>query len=127
MEPQEIFKVTYSEDVYSVQSPLTVVMGVPWEQVGADHRLLLSKILNSVRLSLAGVRIIQQTNLDVSAWGEKPRQIIAFLAPPKGLPCYEVIQTGEASVIFSDPLEILNSDDAAKRQLWNALKSHFIG
>ncbi len=125
MEEVSIFKTIYSEEVYSIPSPVTVVFGVPWKDVKEDDKQLLSKILQAVRLSLDAVRFIHQPHLDLSAWTEKPRRMIAFVPPPKGLSAYEVIQTGETSVIFSDPLEILNTDDAAKRKLWNTLKTLF--
>ena len=125
MEEENLFNTLYTEPVYSASPPVTVIIGIPWTEVREEDRQLLSKILQAVRLSLEAVRIVHQTTLDLSAWSEKPQQLIAFLAPPKGLTSYEVIQTGETSVIFSDPLEILNSDDAAKRKLWNILKSHF--
>ncbi len=119
------FGSTYLEEVYAVPALVTIVLGIPWSQIKEEHTLLLSKILQSVQLSLESVRIVYQPQLDISRWSEKPSKLIAFLPPPKGLATYEVIQTGDTSIIFSDTLEILNADDAVKRKLWNALKSHF--
>ena len=127
MEEVSIFKTIYSEEVYSIPSPVTVVLGMPWNEVKENDQQLLSKILQAVRLSLDGVRFIHQPHFDLSVWSEKPQRMIAFVPPPKGLSAYQVIQTGETSVIFSDPLEILNTDDAAKRKLWNTLKTLFPG
>ena len=125
MEEVSVFKTIYAEEVYSVPSPVMVVLGIPWKEVKAEHQQLLSKILQAVGLSLDAVRFIYQPHFDLSAWHEKPRRVIAFVPPPKGLSAYDVIQSGETSVIFSDPLEILNTDDAAKRKLWNSLKTLF--
>ena len=125
MEEVSVFKTIYSEEVYSVPTPVTVVLGAPWKEMKEGDQQLLSKILQAVRLSLDAVRFIYQPHFDLSAWSEKPQRMIAFVPPPKGLSAYEVIQTGETSVIFSDPLEFLNTDDAAKRKLWNTLKTLF--
>jgi DNA polymerase III psi subunit len=125
MEQDDPFKTIYQEEVYSVQVPVTVVLNKAWKDVPTDQRLLLAKILQAVKLSTEAVRIIQQTSFDLSGFVEKPKRMIAFMTPPKGLSPYEVIVTGETSVVFSDGLEMLNQDDAAKRKLWNTLKSFF--
>ena len=125
MEGDPTFKSLFPEEVYSVTPPVNVLIGTPWDELRDDHRQLLSKILQSVKLSLEKVRIIQQASPDLSVLKEKPGRIIAFVNPPRGLALYEVIETGEASVVFSDPLEKLNADDDAKRKLWNTLKILF--
>ena len=119
------FATIYAEEVYSIASPVTIVISVPWSQITEDHRQLLQKILQAVRHSLDSVRIIHQNKFDASAWNEKPSKVVAFIEPPKGLTAYEVIQTGETDVVFSDPLAQLISDDTSKRKLWGALKSLF--
>jgi DNA polymerase III psi subunit len=123
MEEESPFKTTYTEEVYSIPPPPTVVLGSPWNELKQEQQILLSKILQSVKLSLDAVRIVHQTTLDLSCWNEKPHRLLAFVAPPKGVSLYEIIQTGETAVIFADPLEVLHADDGSKRKLWNALKS----
>jgi hypothetical protein len=125
MESESLFKSTFNEEVYDIAIPLTVVIGVPWENLKDEHIQLLSKILVAVGQSLSGARIIHQDPLDMSAWGEKPGHTIAFIVPPKGLASYEVITTAAGTVVFSEPLEILHADDAAKRKLWGTLKTLF--
>lgn len=125
MEEDFVFKSIFQEEVYSIPTPVTVVLSKPWKDVPADQRQLLAKILQSIRLSPEAVRIIQQASFDLSPLAEKPKRIIAFMPPPKGLLPYEVIVTGGSSVVFSDDLEMLNGDDAAKRKLWNTLKAFF--
>jgi hypothetical protein len=125
MEQSEPFETIYQEEVYSVPAPVTVVLSKPWKEVPTDQRQLLAKILQAIKLSPEAIKIIQQASFDLSGFGEKPKRMIAFIAPPKGLSPYEVIATGETSVVFSDDLEILNRDDAAKRKLWNTLKAFF--
>ncbi|NOT76558.1 MAG: hypothetical protein HOP08_16640 [Cyclobacteriaceae bacterium] len=125
MEQSNPFKSVYGEEVYSIPTPVTVIIGISWNDIKEEQRVLLSKILQAVRLSLESVRIVEMTPFDLSAMIEKPSKVLAFLAPPKGLASYEVVQTGDTSIIFSDPLDILMTDDAAKRKLWNTLKSLF--
>ncbi len=120
-----LFDTTYLEDIYQVPCRTFIIVASPWSELEEEQRSLLSKILQAVRLSLESVRIIYQSNFDLASFEEKPERMIAFVTPPKGLASYEVIQTGETSVIFSDPLEFLNTDDAAKRKLWNTLKTLF--
>ena len=115
----------YIEEIYQVPPKTTIIISSPWREVKDDQRLLLSNILLAVKLSLDSVRIIHQSQFDLMALKEKPSRMIAFIAPPKGLTLYEVIHTGETSVIFSEALENLNSDEAAKRKLWNNLRALF--
>ena len=119
------FKTIFGVEVYQIASPVAVVIAVPWNDIKEDQRQLLSKILQAVRLSIDSVRILHLTQFDLSSFEEKPSRILAFVAPPKGLASYEVVHTGETSVIFSDTLESLISDDGAKRKLWGALKGLF--
>ena len=125
MDSESVFKSTFNEEVYSIPVPLTVVLDVPWASLKAEHVELLSKILIAVGKSLSGVRIVHQTPFDMSTWSEKPDRVIAFCAPPKGVATYEIIPSAEGTVVFSDPLEILFADDAAKRKLWGTLKALF--
>ncbi len=121
----ELFKNTYTEEVYSIAAPVTVIIGVPWSHLKEDQLQLLSKILIAIGKSLEGVKVLEQESFDISSWVEKPSRIIAFIAPPKGLSSYEAVPAGESTVVFSDPLSTLINDDAAKRKLWGTLKAVF--
>ena len=125
MEHQLVLDTVYAEEIYSIPSPVVVVIGVPWSQLTEDQLQLLSKILQAVRLSIDSVRVIFQTSFDSSLWHEKPSKVIAFIEPQKGINSYEIISTGAMAIVFSDPLAQLISDDAGKRKLWSALKSLF--
>ncbi len=124
MEPSAMNSI-YQEEIYSVEVPVTVVINKAWKDIQPEQRELLAKILQAVKHPLESVKIIQQPSFDLSGMNEKPKRMIAFMTPPKGLALYEVIVTGETAVVFSDDLEILTSDDAAKRKLWNTLKAFF--
>lgn len=120
-----VFENIFLEEVYQVPPKTTIIISTPWEKLEEEHRSFLSKILKSVKLSMESVRIIYQAQFDLTSLDEKPEKMIAFITPPKGLETYEVIQTSSTSVIFSEPLEILNMDDVAKRKLWASLKTLF--
>lgn len=120
-----MFKNTFNEEVYDIAVPVTVVIGIPWASLKAEHIELLSKILIAVGTSVSGVKVVCQDPLDMSSWSEKPGKAIAFVTPPKGVAAYEIVSTAEGSMVFSDPLEILYTDDAAKRKLWGTLKALF--
>ncbi len=122
---EPVFQTVYSEEIYSFPLPVTVLIGVAWNEIKEEQRQLLTKILYAVRLSPESVRIVHQSSLDLSVLPQKPKRVIAFLTPPKGISAYEIIHTGEAAMVFSDPLEILQSDEAAKRKLWSTLKTLF--
>ena len=115
----------FLEEIYQVPPKTAIIISNAWSEVKDDQRLLLSNILLAVKLSLDSVRIIHQPQFDLMTLGEKPTRMIAFLAPPKGLALYEVIHTRETSVVFSEPLENLNSDEGAKRNLWSSLRALF--
>ncbi len=125
MEQTSSFKTIYGEEVYSIPLPVTVIIGIPWSDIKEDQRQLLSKILLAIKQSLESVRILVIPQFDLSSYKEKPSRILAFVAPPKGLASYEVVQTGDTSVIFSEALDALITDDASKRKLWAALKLMF--
>jgi len=125
MEPDSFFKIIFEEEVYLIAPPVAVIIDIPWSDVKEDQRVLLSRILQAIKLSTEGVRILHLTQFDLSSFEEKPSRVLAFISPPKGLASYEIIKTGSTSVIFSDPLEKLITDDSGKRKLWAALKGLF--
>lgn len=117
------FTSTYPEEVYAVPSPVTVILDVPWTSLPPEAVELLTKILVAIRTPLEAVRIVHQSNLDMSSWVELPARLIAFIQPPPGLTVYERIQTPTTEMVISEPLSILIADEGAKRKLWNALKT----
>ena len=125
MEPDSFFKIIFEEEVYLIAPPVAVIIDIPWSDVKEDQRVLLSRILQAIKLSTEGVRILHLTQFDLSSFEEKPSRVLAFISPPKGLVSYEIIKTGSTSMIFSDPLEKLITDDSGKRKLWAALKGLF--
>lgn len=119
------YQTIYPEETYQVPVPVTVVIDLPWSELSDELRLLLNNILKAVGQSTASVRILQQATADVSTLIEKPRFLIAFLPPAKGIPVYEAVEVEGCKMLFSAHLEKLAGDEASKRQLWNGLKAMF--
>lgn len=119
------FHTTYTEEVYAISEPVTVIIDTPWETVSSECRELLSKILGAVRCSPEMVRIVYQPKLDLTAWQAPPQRLIVFVQPPAGIALYELIQSPKSDMVISEPLSALLTNDASKRKLWEALKTLF--
>jgi DNA polymerase III psi subunit len=120
-----LFDSIFTEQLFHIPVKPTVVVNQPWEKIGNDERILLSKILGALRLSIDSVTIKYQTSLDLSSWTEKPKQLIYFGSPVKGLQQYEVIDANGVSIVTSESLNDLLQNDQARKQLWQALKKQF--
>ncbi len=120
-----LFESIYSEQLFSVTIPPTVIVSQPWEKITIDERTLLSKILGALRLSLDSVSVKHQTTLDLSSWIQKPKHVIYFGDPVKGLQQYEVIEANGVSIVTSESLTDLLKNDASRKKLWLALKQQF--
>lgn len=115
----------YQEDLYVLPAKVIIIIDKAWEEITADERVLLAKILGSVKLSLSAVQIIVGKKFELSslqAFG--PDRVIAFGATLKdqAMP-YEVLSVDRTMVLQADALDAL--DDQKKKSLWNALKQMF--
>lgn len=116
---------TYTEELYQIPPPTMVVIATPWNDLEEKEIALLSKILGAVRLSLAHVRIIEMTELDLSKWKERPQKLIGFGIKTTGIASYEVITTPATQLVMADSLGTLFNDDDLKKKLWISLKQLF--
>jgi DNA polymerase III psi subunit len=114
----------FPEPLYSFETPTTVVVTQPWEKIGSEEKVLLSKILGAIKLSLDSVAIKHQNKLDLST-GIKPKHVIYFGEPVNGLSFYEPLTANDVSVVLSESLDSLMTNDDAKKKLWQALKKQF--
>ena len=87
--------------------------------------ILLGKILNAVKLSLASVQIITRTGFSLADFKVySPSAIISFGVPLKNsTKMYEGLLIEGTSVVVSHELGEL--DDTRKRNLWLTLKQVF--
>ena len=115
---------TFQEDLYLVPEKVTVIVSKPWSSISEPDRQLLQKILQAARLSLASVRILHQTPLNLGALHPKPARAIYFGEPVSGLAWYECIRT-DGAIVLAPHLDLLQNDPSGKQKLWVALKQLF--
>src|SRR5260221_8351664 len=120
-----LFDSIYSEELFQVSSPPTIIIDQPWETISASERILLEKILAAIKQSLYSITVKHQTTLDLSSWVEKPQHIIYFGKPVKGIPLYEPVEANGVSIVASESLTNLSSNEEARKKLWQALKKQF--
>jgi hypothetical protein len=115
----------FQEDIYSIPSPLLIVLAKPWEELSEAELDTLSKMLKAVKLSLASVQIIVRTEFDENDLSVfSPSRILAFGASlKKPFEYYVNINSDDTSIIFSESLDQL--DDQKKKELWAALRVMF--
>lgn len=116
---------TFPEELYTIAPLPTIVISEPWNSLSQEEVDLLTKIVQSVRLSLDAIRIIHSPTLDLSRWAEKPGRLIGFGVTISGTKPYEVITTPEVQMVLADSLAILKERDDLKKQLWVSLKQLF--
>ena len=115
----------YPETLYRIPGQLWVVLDTPWQQLTADDRMLLQKILGAVGLKIEGVTIRQQPTFDLASLGAAPSRILYFGKAAQGLPQNEVVSLSSTAVILAPGLPQLQGDAEAKKKLWQALKQLF--
>ena len=120
-----LFETTYGEELFMISPALTIIIDQPWETVSALEVILLEKILSAIKQSLHSITIKYQASLDLSGWVEKPKQVIYFGSPIKGIPLYEVVEADGVAVIASEKLSDLSKNDEARKKLWQVLKLQF--
>jgi hypothetical protein len=121
----EISQSIFNEEVYSIRTSVLVVIANSWESLKDEEQQLLNKILGSVKLNLAGVRVVTFKKFsanDIRIYS--PEYVISFGAEYLGTDrSYEVVREEEYSILKVDGLNQL--DDIKKKSLWNALKQMF--
>ena len=119
------FETLFQEEIYSIPSPLVIVIVKPWNELTEDEQATLTRMLTALKLSLAAVRIIHRREFSVEELSTlAPTRILAFGAMLKpAIPFYEYHNLGGISLIISESLNEL--DDPKKKILWTALRSMF--
>jgi hypothetical protein len=115
----------YPEELYKIKSKVLIVLSKPWSEVGDEEIILLGKILNAVKLSLAAVQIITRAEFTVEDFEcYQPTCIIAFGSILKdSTKKYETLSIGGIPIVVAD--ELLDLDDVRKKNLWLTLKQVF--
>ena len=120
-----LVKHTFPEGLYMVPGHVLVLIPHAWETVTDAEQQLLARILGSVKLSLAAVKILRATDFsgdDAAIY--RAQTILSFGVPFSGLSrSYEAVGVGSLTVILADTLADL--DDTRKKNLWGALRQAF--
>jgi DNA polymerase III psi subunit len=120
-----LFSITFSDDIYLLPEPITIVVEKPWVNVSTEERVQLSKILNALKFSLEKVRVAFQADLDLTKLIGHPSYVIVFGLTLKGVNLYEPITIKDTRLVMSESLSALLTNDDAKKKLWLALKPMF--
>lgn len=113
----------FNEELYTIPPTVTIILDKSWESISEEHKTLLSKILGSVKISLASARIVFRQSVtaeEIKAFGSA--KVLLFGTQAQFNP-YEHVQAQGFSIIRADELGAL--DDAKKKSLWLALKTMF--
>lgn len=114
----------FQEDLYRIHQKVLIVLSKAWHEYSAEDKLLLSRILGSVKLNLASVQIITQDTLALTSLDSyNPSKILVFGSASHGINPYEATQVQGFWLLKADDLQQL--DEVKKKSLWNALKNMF--
>jgi DNA polymerase III psi subunit len=113
----------FQEELYTVPPVVTILINKSWEQLPDDHKTLLSKILGSVKVSLAATRILHRDRISADELKSLGAPRVLIFGTQADVGAYEHIQAQGFSVIRADEFGAL--DDAKKKSLWVALKGMF--
>jgi len=120
-----LFEALFTEELFLIKPGVIVVIAPSWADLTREEKLKLSEILKAVKLTLEGVQIIEQPELDLAGFGTKPDRVIYFGPQVAGLVKYELIQANGTSLVLSDPLRDLLKDDTLRKKLWGSLRQLF--
>lgn len=119
------YEFLYQEDLYKATDANLILIDQPWTTISEADKVLLSKILGSVKISIEQVTILEANKISLTELSQyNPTRIIAFgtIITESEAP-YKNQKQGKTSFIASDALSTL--DDVKKKNLWGALKQMF--
>jgi hypothetical protein len=114
----------FQEELYNVPAPVLVVLKQDWSSYAEGDRALLAKILGSVKIDTASVRIVTRKTFSLSDLSpDQANRVLIFGSETDQITPYQPTQAQTFTVIKADDLTQL--DDARKKSLWGALKQMF--
>ncbi|GCC51859.1 hypothetical protein SanaruYs_20880 [Chryseotalea sanaruensis] len=119
------YEFLYQEDLYQATDATIILIDQSWTTISEADKVLLSKILGSVKISIEQVTILEAGKISLTELSQyNPSRIIAFgtIISESEAP-YKNQKQGNTSFITSDTLSAL--DDVKKKNLWGALKQMF--
>ena len=121
----------FTEELYRINPARTaVVLTKSWHELSHEEKEQLQKIANALnkinpRLSLDAFQVIHQPQLDLNLLSHKPKEVIYFGPPIKGLNYYELIEANQVKMVLSETVADLLKNDQSKQKLWKALQQLF--
>ena len=123
---------TFTEELYRIKPVTTfVITTTPWSELRPEETEQLQKISDALRqrinprLSIDAFRVIHQPQLDLNLLPKKPKEVIYFGPPIKGLGYYELIEANEVKMVLSESVTDLIKNDQSRQKLWKALQQLF--
>jgi hypothetical protein len=115
----------FQEEIFILPRNTIVVVPGPWAKIPEEEKALLSKILSSVKLGLAGVCIISDPELSNARLLQlNPRYALVFGSHLEmEIKSYNVSTFEGIALISADKLQSL--DESRKKLLWSALKEMY--
>lgn len=115
----------FQEELYEIKDTILILVDKPWEQIRDEEKVLLSKILGSVKLSMDRVQILYCTGTSIQdLMPYQPAKIISFgVVIQDNSQLYVSSQLHGIRYLSSEALEKLT--EASKKNLWLALKQVF--
>lgn len=120
-----LFDTLFTEGLLITSPSPMIIMDQPWETITTAERTLLEKILTAIKQSLNAITIRYQDTLDLSSLPEKPRHVVYFGKPVKGIPLYDAVAANGVAIVASENLAHLATHEEARKKLWLALKKQF--
>jgi DNA polymerase III psi subunit len=114
----------FQEELYQIPAPVIVVLSQSWTSYPESEKTLLSKILGSVKIDLASVRVITRKSFSIADLPpDQPTRVLVFGSETTDIPPYHPMQAQGFTVVKAD--DLMQLDDARKKSLWGALKQMF--
>ena len=123
---------TFTEELYNLKPvSTTVIITIPWHELKHEETEQLQKISDALkqrinpRLSIDAFHVIYQPQLDLNLLPHKPKEVIYFGPPIKGLNYYELIEANQVKMVLSESVADLIKNDQSRQKLWKTLQQLF--
>jgi DNA polymerase III psi subunit len=113
----------FQEELYDVPTPVLIVLSRPWSTYTEADHALLNKILGSVKIDTASVRVLTQKIFSIADLPSSQAAKVLVFGSETDIAPYQPVQAQAFTVVKADDLTQL--DDARKKSLWGALKQMF--
>lgn len=115
----------FQEDLYHFSNPVLIILSKPWDVYPSSEKVLLQKILTSVKIDMNAVQMIVQPSLNLKSLEVySPSRVLIFGSEiNEDIPLYQATPAQGFITIRADDLSLL--DEQKKKNLWLALRQMF--